>query len=102
MKKKAKKKKASKGKAKSKKSRAASKPVNGKVVSLDGVEATVASLSEQEVVRPAPRGGPEFTLRFRSESDKQRVKAAAGKAGLSLNTYIAEVLHRAAEAQAQS
>lgn len=49
--------------------------------------------------KPAPKDGPNLTLRMRSKDLIGRVKQAAVKAGMSVNTYANEVLERAAEAQ---
>jgi predicted HicB family RNase H-like nuclease len=49
-------------------------------------------------VQPAPKNGPNLTLRMRSDAQIKRVKAAAGKAGMSMNTWACEVLDRASAA----
>lgn len=50
-------------------------------------------------VKPAPKDGPNLTIRMRSNAAIDRVKKAASKTGLSMNTWAVEVLERAAEAQ---
>lgn len=49
-------------------------------------------------VAPAPKNGPNLSLRARNLAQIERLKRASGKAGLSLNTWCIEVLDRAAVA----
>lgn len=51
-------------------------------------------------VAPAPKDGPAVTLRMRSEAQINRIKAAAARAEMSMNTWVCEVLDRAAAASA--
>jgi predicted HicB family RNase H-like nuclease len=48
-------------------------------------------------IKPAPKDGPNFTLRMRSQTQIERVRRAASKTGLSMNTWAVEVLDRAAQ-----
>jgi hypothetical protein len=50
-------------------------------------------------IAPAPKDGPSLNLRMRSAKHIEGIKAAAGKAGMSMNTWVCEVLEKAAEAQ---
>jgi len=50
-------------------------------------------------VTPAPKNGPNLTLRMRSKATIGRVHKAAKRAGVSMNTWAIEVLERASEAQ---
>ncbi len=50
-------------------------------------------------IAPAPKDGPSLNLRMRSVGQIASVKAAAVKAGMSMNTWVCEVLEKAAEAQ---
>jgi predicted HicB family RNase H-like nuclease len=49
-------------------------------------------------ILPVPKDGPNLTLRARNQSQIDRIKRAAGKAELSMNTWAIEVLDRAAQA----
>jgi hypothetical protein len=51
------------------------------------------------MVKPAPKDGPNLTLRMRDATSIARIKQAAIKAGMSMNTWAVEVLGQAAEAQ---
>lgn len=52
-------------------------------------------------IKPCPKNGPEVTLRMRSQAQINRVKRAASKSQLSMNTWAVEVLDRAATASGQ-
>jgi hypothetical protein len=47
--------------------------------------------------KPAPRGGPPQSIRFRSREEKRAVTRAAKAAGVTLNTWMVETLSKAAE-----
>jgi len=72
------------------KTRKAAKPTNG---------TTGADTLDLAGPKPAPKTGPGLNLRARSEAQIDKIKAAAKKAGMSMNTWVVEVLDRAAEAQ---
>lgn len=64
---------------------------------------TKAQTNGEEVVdstgpKPAPKDGPSLTLRARNVTQIERIKRAASKAGISMNTWAVEVLDRAAQA----
>lgn len=46
--------------------------------------------------KPAPRGGPPQSIRFRSREEKRAVSRAAKAAGVTLNTWMVETLSQAA------
>jgi predicted HicB family RNase H-like nuclease len=50
-------------------------------------------------IKPVAHDGVRLNLRMRSPQSIGQVKKAAKKAGLSMNTWAAEVLERAAQAQ---
>lgn len=49
--------------------------------------------------QPAPKSGPNMTIRMRSQEHIEQVRKAAEKSTLSMNTWIVEVLERAAASQ---
>jgi predicted HicB family RNase H-like nuclease len=55
-----------------------------------------AQAATNDGFKPVPKNSPNLTLRMRSKTQIERVKAAAKKLGLSMNTYAVEVLERAA------
>jgi len=61
---------------------------------------TARETREVPEVAPAPKDGPAVTLRMRSEAQINRIKAAAARAEMSMNTWVCEVLDRAAAASA--
>jgi DNA invertase Pin-like site-specific DNA recombinase len=56
---------------------------------------SASSSNGTDTPSPAPKDGPAVTLRMRNGAQINRVKAAAKKLGISMNTFVVEVLDRA-------
>jgi predicted HicB family RNase H-like nuclease len=62
------------------------------------VKAAKQAKAHANGIAPVPKTGPNLTLRARSQAQIERIKQAAKKESMSMNTWAIEVLDRAAEA----
>lgn len=87
-------------KKKKKKVKSKQKPVRRPKKKVARPQTNGAETPDNTGPAPVPKGGPTITQRMRDREQIEKVKAAAKRAGMSMNTWVAEVLEKAAEAQA--